>query len=76
MNHTFNQRLVISTSPSIRARVTPPDHPDVFLINDRLEQLRFVFQNYSAGYEVYALASPGTSTLRRPYGGAAGANWD
>jgi RHS repeat-associated protein len=62
-NHTFNQRLVLATQAFPGA---PGSIPDVILINDKLEQLRFTFQNVSSdGQDTYNLAGPGTGILRR-----------
>jgi hypothetical protein len=62
-NHTFNQRLVLANQAFQGAAGSPPD---VFLINDKLDQLRFTFQSVSPdGQDTYLLAGPGIGSLRR-----------
>jgi RHS repeat-associated protein len=73
-NHTFNQRLVIADAAygSSGASTAPPD---MFLINDRLEQLRFSFsQTLSDGDDLYVLQMPGIERLLRTHN-VAGALW-
>jgi RHS repeat-associated protein len=68
-NHTFNQRLVVASDAFTPPRASTVTLPDVFLINDRLEQLRFAFNGTSSdGNDVYVLQSAGTMTLKRQHG--------
>ena len=73
-NHTFNQRVIVLGS-AFSPGASSATLPDILLLNDRLEQLRFAFNSTSpAGDDVYVLQSPGTMTFRRQHG-VQGAPW-
>ena len=67
-NHNFNQRLVNSGSAFIPVQgAATPTQPDMYLIDDRLQQVRFIFQTTTNGNDVFTLASPGTMVLTHPH---------
>jgi len=67
-NHTFNQRLVIAPPVNVSNTALVTQQPDVILINDRLERIRFAFVSTSPdGIDLYRSDGRGTDNLTHPH---------